>query len=165
MKTFISNASGNRDLADNLCRRLRERGIETATDSEIATGSQWIVQLREALRKADAIILLLAPAQSVSSLERREWSKVLEAVLEDPGKKLIPVLIGGGEAPAFLRRLDALRIGGPDEWEPLAGQLADWVYRQKSASEQFERVSSGERDRWQDRVSELVLWTNTLRSD
>jgi WD40 repeat protein len=143
-RVFISHASQDHELADELHRWLMQEGHEVFLDQHpddgIAVGEAWEQRLYERLRWADAMICLVTSAYLASP-----WCAAEVGIARSQGSRLLPLLAERGvEYPllewsqyadlvtdpvaarealaAALRRVDA--VGGwgwPDDRSPFPG--------------------------------------------
>lgn len=99
---FLSYARKDGNAAAARLRNELERvGFEIWRDIEDMQGGQaWKEQLRAALRKVDAVVVLLTPAAVASKYVEWEWENAL--TLE---KRVIPLLIQPCTVPDELSRL------------------------------------------------------------
>ena len=67
---FISHSHQDNELVRDLARRLREAGLQPLVDfTELPVGADWKKTLREQIRSADAVLILLTPASLKSPLD------------------------------------------------------------------------------------------------
>lgn len=103
MDVFLSYPSGERRLAEALKRGLEAEGLAVFDVGSLAPGASWRKQLEQAAESARLFLLVIDDFEEASQWQRAEWQAALEAVWEDPSKRLVPVLPRGGEVPAFIR--------------------------------------------------------------
>jgi nucleoside 2-deoxyribosyltransferase len=106
MKVFLSYAAVDRELADELRRRLVECGLEVWSDAEIQVGDSLSAVIAEALQTADAFVVLVTRNYS-----GRLWTSLEVGAALASGKPVIPVVAEpGAEVPPLLRDLKYLDI-------------------------------------------------------
>lgn len=117
MKVFISYASQDAAVAEQVVTALRQAGIDIWYDKqEIAPGENWGERIAEGLKQSDSMVLLMSPDALHSS--RVGWD--LDYALGEPtySNRLITVLVGGEDQfpeqkiPWILRRLKMVRLAG-----------------------------------------------------
>ena len=107
-KVFISCSAESKEVACRLDQFLADRGWSSAVGLETAANEGWQDAVAEAISGAEAVILLV-DSQPSEAL-RFEWSLALRASWQEEGKKVVPVLLLGAEAPPFLRNLATVRL-------------------------------------------------------
>lgn len=116
---FISYSHPDQKWADKLSRDLAERGVTAWIDRErLGTGSAWNSSVKEAIKDARTILVLVGRGKEPDGPQSREAQGVLDAVWSDPDKRVIPVLMGNAAPPGFVRsavggEIQAIRIGDP----------------------------------------------------
>ena len=90
MKVFISHASSDAKLAKRVADVLREAGFQVWDETQILPGDNWGAKLAEALREADAMVVLLTPDSLHSSNLNYEVGYALGK--KDYKGRLIPVI-------------------------------------------------------------------------
>ncbi len=88
---FISYSQQDREFAERLYRELQRfnvRGFMDATD--LSAGAEFSRQLREAIRNADALLVILS-----SSASKSRWVMAEIGLAETLGKPVLPVLAPG----------------------------------------------------------------------
>jgi len=104
MHVFLSYSHADKSLAARLRRGLEDEGIVFNDPGESSkTGTSWRQQVEEAIRSADAILLLLNSRSKVDEPQQLTWRMALEAVWKDPSKRWIPILLRDAKLPAFVR--------------------------------------------------------------
>lgn len=103
VNVFISYARSDRDEAERLVRALRAGNIAGWMDkADIAAGNSVPSAVRNALKRASAVVVLLSPSALQS-----EWVQFEIGAAEALGKKIVPVLVSGEhlekQFPDFLR--------------------------------------------------------------
>ena len=101
---FVSHASSDDQFVNQLCQWLEEYGYQTWVDHmDVPAGKQWDDVAADALKHADAMILVLSP-DSVSSYNVKvEYKEFLR--LEKP---LLPILLHPCEPPMLIRYLQMI---------------------------------------------------------
>jgi hypothetical protein len=120
MNVFLSFAHSDSDLAERLRRELEAAGISISTDRELMQrGDRWQAKIEAAIRSADAVLLLIHARPKPDAAQDFAWRATLEAVWENPDKRLIPILLRDAELPTFVRSskssgdIQAIRLRGP----------------------------------------------------
>jgi hypothetical protein len=85
MKVFLSYASEDREAARTLAKGLRESG------HDVYPGSQWPEDVRAALKRAEAFVVLLSPSAVGSPYVNQEIKHAL--VSERLENRVIPVIL------------------------------------------------------------------------
>jgi hypothetical protein len=133
MKVFVSYADANRELGEKLKTALQQQGLTVWSDNhQIQPGQNWVERIEQAVRQAEAIVLLIAPQAQSDQQQSRIWQAALEAVWSDDSKRMIPFLLGDAEPPAFTRstvprdaQLPVIRARDPQkDWEQAVTNLA-----------------------------------------
>ena len=129
-EVFISHAPTSAKTAKKLAEVLRARGVSAWSNVELPlNGGQWRSVTRKALEASQAIIFVIEPRREPGSRVRDEWSEALLASWSEPSKRLVPLLIGDAEAPAFLKIRHALRIRDTSaEVERAAHEIAEALH-------------------------------------
>jgi hypothetical protein len=114
---FISYAQADKNIAQQLAERLRQRGLSTWLDVEnIQPGMDWGRMQRDAVENSRLCVVLLSdkanpPIQSLST----EWAAIQDSVWRRPDLSVCPVVLDDTEIPVFLRSWRGIhlsRIGG-----------------------------------------------------
>ncbi|MGO8672621.1 MAG: toll/interleukin-1 receptor domain-containing protein [Capsulimonadaceae bacterium] len=126
MQVFISHSVNDNDFVRSLSSHLEQNGLKVWTDNEILPGDNWAHQIAKALDDSEAMVVVLTPQSRKSPWQSRE----IEFALGQHAYKgrLISVLTedtSPEEIPWILRTLNVLRIGGPDDIERGADQIAE----------------------------------------
>jgi hypothetical protein len=88
---FISYTRSDRDFAERLYRELERFNVRGFMDqSDLAAGSEWSTALRETVRNADALLVILSAAAAQSN-----WVLAEIGLADSWGKTVIPVLAPG----------------------------------------------------------------------
>jgi len=113
LKVFISSSNDTKEQAEILSREIERHGISTWLDSRnLIPGQKWKVEVNRALADCQVYLILVGPGSRLGPYQGLEWQGALEKVWSDPEKKLIPVLFGEAEPPAFLRDWVPVRVEG-----------------------------------------------------
>lgn len=122
MDMFLSYSRKNEAVVDELKAALEKAGHMVWKDKEqLVTGTQWRVELENAIKANDAILLAITPDWLESPYCQWEFITAVEN-----GKKVIPVLLAKSELPDRLRSYQYadLRDGvGGDKLEKLLNDL------------------------------------------
>ena len=91
---FISykHESRAQRLADQLCSRLTDYGIEVWYDGQLNGGEHWSQAIDAKIESASFVIVIVTPASAASHYVTYEWSLAL-----GKGKPVIPLLLEGTE--------------------------------------------------------------------
>jgi hypothetical protein len=104
MHVFLSYPTANQKLADRLRAELSRDGLSiSAFDARERAGVEWRKQVEPMIRAADDILILVGPRRrSPDEAQQLEWQVALQAVWQDPKKRLIPVLVRDAAPPPFV---------------------------------------------------------------
>ena len=114
MNVFISYSSADELLARRLAQTLEGEGLRVWDAREVLPGENWAAKAGEALKEAEAMIVLLTPDALRSSQVRREIEYALGK--EDFSGRLFPVLVGPESVltdeavPWILRNLQMIHL-------------------------------------------------------
>ena len=124
-EVFLSYSSRDRDLAERLARDLSKQGIPVFLEQDsLEPGHRWEEQIRNALERAEAMVVLLTPASLDSQWVTMEW----RVGLESSSRRVIPVLAGGvgfEQIPLELGDLQWIHLG--DDYRAGVAAIADAV--------------------------------------
>ncbi len=103
MHVFLSYSAADHKFAERLREELRRHGLSVWIDKEdLKPGSEWQQQIQDAIRSADDILVLVGSQSTDDPTQQLTWQAALEAVWQDPHKRLIPVLLRDAPLPAFV---------------------------------------------------------------
>lgn len=103
MHAFLSYSASDRKLAERLRDELSRDGLSISTfDSRQKAGIEWQREIEPLIRSADDILILVGPRSSADKAQQLEWRAALQAVWQDPHKRLIPVLVRNAALPPFV---------------------------------------------------------------
>lgn len=155
---FISHGVKSRGLATALAGYLDDHGWRAFLPMEsVPLGRNWQSSIEKAIDSSEAIVILVEP--DPSDQVRFEWSTALQASWEERGKKVIPVLPLGTEAPAFLRDFPSVRLTD-DVDEQGFSEIVALIDSQDA--EEVRTIPEEERSRLMDRLDQAI---EALRSD
>lgn len=98
---FFSYSRNDSEFVLQLASDVRAAGGDLWLDQlDIAAGSQWDVEVQNALKRADFLIVVLSPTSVASQNVMDEVSYAI-----DEGKHVVPVVIADCEIPFRLRRI------------------------------------------------------------
>lgn len=107
---FLSYARADAGLARRIEADLRARGeVDVLSDSEVAVGQDWQGRLRDAMRRAAAVVVLLTPEGAAS-----DWLRWEVGAAWGMGKQLVIVTRHPGLV-ARLPELSRYRVVDPDD--------------------------------------------------
>ncbi len=87
---FISHSHQDNELVRDLARRLREAGLQPFVDfTELPVGADWKKTVREQIRSADAVLILVTPASLKSP-----WMMTELGMAEGFERIIVPVTAG-----------------------------------------------------------------------
>lgn len=105
-RAFISYVQQDQDVAKRMATDLSNRGIQTWFDQqEILAGDSIIERIREGIRSADYLIILLSKQSRKSEWVEREIGIAFERFGEEAATTIIPVLIDNTPAPPRLSNI------------------------------------------------------------
>jgi hypothetical protein len=102
MSTFLSYAAADRKVAEKLKDELEKAGLSVWSDTDIVAGERWRDRIESAIKSASEILVLIGPKNGDDPGQQFTWQVALETVWQDPGKRLIPILLRGAAPPPFL---------------------------------------------------------------
>jgi hypothetical protein len=131
MKVFLSHSHNDEPLAKKIASTLQQAGLEVWDDEkEIAPGENWAEKVAQALREAEAMVVLLTPDALNSNWVQRDIDYALsEKRFRD---RLVTVLAGPPEKlpedkiPWILRRLKFVNLtdnGRKENFDQIAQAL------------------------------------------
>jgi TIR domain len=130
MDIFLSYSRANRKEAESLFESLKRLGLSVWFDKfEVEAGDSVPYAIEKGIRTSSNIVLLIGPRDSEEPSQQTAWRIALEAVWNDPRKRLIPVLTGGAELPPFVQssseggQLKAMRIRGMEDCDRAAAAI------------------------------------------
>src|SRR5262250_434831 len=71
-KVFVSYASSDRSLAEQVFQKLRSMPVDVWSDDQLTVGSNWSDALRSRIRATEFFVLLLTPRTFESSWVQQE---------------------------------------------------------------------------------------------
>lgn len=117
---FISHSHQDDELVRDLARRLRVAGLTPSVDlTELPLGTNWRRTVREQIRAADAMLILVTPAALKS-----DWTMTELGMAEGFERVIIPVIAGlkPRDLPAPLRTFRTVPF---DELDGAIEQLSE----------------------------------------
>jgi hypothetical protein len=120
MRVYISAGKSTVRIANSLSKALLGKGFDVVPRAEPGEDAQASKML-PLIRGADAFIVLVGERDERSEWLEREWFEILEQA-SDRTKNLIPLLVGKGEPPNFLKNWQALRLNSAaagTQWDKL----------------------------------------------
>jgi len=158
---FISYATDTRPLAEQLTQSLQEQGFHVWVDFQnLRPGQPWQIEIEQALERARSFLILVSPKSRASAWQENEWRAALVKVWSDSDKRLIPVVVGGNEPPAFLRNWVWLRVDPAAEPGTWTRHVVDVL--QSASNGAVKAPSAGDRQEWRQRLDEIRLAAEEL---
>ena len=126
---FISGSEDNKDIAKEVSNALEHKGISTWVDVKDATpGTRWVEEIERAIRDAQIYLIIVGPGHRPTRFQEFAWEAALQKTWTDPGKRIVPIIIGDVDLPAFLRGWVPIRVETTSGWtHQLAAKLAEAV--------------------------------------
>ena len=132
---FISYASDTRPLAEELTRDLESQGIEPWVDfKDLHPGQRVSEELQRAIDQAAWFVVLVGSESRTTRWLEAEWSAALARTWESEDKRLLPIVFGNGQLPAFLRNWVALRVNPDTEASTWTRKVLDVLRSVRSAN-------------------------------
>lgn len=102
-QVFLAYSHKDKDFVDKLVEDLRHRGLRVWYDVEqIRPGDRIVEKLRDGLSTSGYMLAILSRASVVSPWATKEIEMAMSRELEGKWPRVIPVLVGDVELPAFL---------------------------------------------------------------
>lgn len=161
---FISYSADAKKLAERLAGSLQREGVATWSDFEnISPGERLYDQLQQALDQAKFYVIVVGSRNIMRDWQDREWQGALERTWADPDKRIIPVLVGHAEAPAFLRNWASFRLQPGRHESALVKELAEIIKTSPRREESHREGDRLGRD-WRKRIREIESAAKRLKS-
>lgn len=175
MDVFVSCASDSRQWLERLKSSLAGHNIRVWYDmDELAAGQDWSDRIEQALKKSEAVIVLVDSNTVADDRQRRTWQLALEAVWTDSSKRLIPFLLHEAEPPAFTRAtisadetLPVVRAVDPSkDWDQAIRNLVALLHKNADLSqiEQVPAITERDREKHRLRQAQLIEYVERLKS-
>lgn len=161
---FISYSTDAKKLAERLAGSLQKEGVATWSDFEyIGPVEGRHDQVQQALDQAKFYLIVVGARNIMQDRQDREWQGALERTWTDPEKRIIPVLVGHAEPPAFLRNWTLLRIEPGRHESESAKKLAEMIKAYPSPAESRRKSDRLGRD-WRKRIRQIESAAQRLKS-
>lgn len=175
MNVFVSYSAASKEWATRLKSALQQHGISAWSDpGDNATQLTWAERIEQAIRSAQAIIMLLEADAEPDEKQRLTWQLTIEAVWSDDCKQLIPFLLRNAELPPFARSavpadgsLPVVRVQDPQrDWERAVDNLVALLHGQADPAqlEQVPAVTEQDRIEHQQRRAQIGAYVDTLKA-
>jgi hypothetical protein len=166
-KVFISSPDERAALARKLARDLEARGFETfLTTRDLKAFENFHAALGTAVSASDAFVVLVDPRLKRSQSLEREWIAILDEASDlKKSKRLIPVPIGEGELPNFLKNWQEVRLhdeNDPKSWTRLVEKISGAL--QPAARLKFTSVNKADLERRNRRLDSIAEAARHLKS-
>jgi hypothetical protein len=175
MNVFVSYSAASKEWAVRLKSALQHHGVNTWSDpGDTATQLSWSERIEQAIRNAQAIVILLEGDAEPDDKQRLTWQLTIEAVWSDDHKRLIPFLLRNAELPSFARAavppdgsLPVVRVHDPyRDWERAVNNLIALLHGQADPQEleQVPAVTEQDREEHQQRRAQIAAYVDTLKA-
>ncbi len=165
-RIFISSPSGKSSVARKLANDLEARGFQSFVPSRDLQEGDDFAQIAWLISQSDAFLVIVEPKPKRSVKQEREWFAVLnEASDLTKGKRLIPVVLGEGEPPNFLKNWEALRLRAPGDskqWHKLVEAISSAL--QSREKPKLMALNKSDLDRWSRRLESIAETARQLKS-
>lgn len=175
MNVFISSSAASRQWAGKLKEVLSERLKEVSPESDVRTlegaeasklNGQLRQEVEQAMKAADAIVVLVDKQREPDELQSLTWEAALEASWDDPHKDLIPLLLPNAEAPSFLRGVEAIRVKNlRHDWERAADEVLQVLKGERDLRGCGPSIDESSRIEQQERLLYLQRAAESLKSN
>lgn len=127
---FVSYASSDRDQVEPLVGHLEAAGFSVWWDRQLHGGTMFSKKIEDEVRKAKVVLVIWSP----EALESRWVADEAELALQTG--KLVPITMGGVQAPMGFRQLQALDFGkGGDVGDAKVKALINAIHHQLSGND------------------------------
>ena len=109
-RVFLSYAERNTAEAQKIYERLKSDGIDVWFDKEILPGQPWREVISREIRRSDIVLVLTSRSFVRSAYSLWEVQMALEAVEDQPEKRIILGRLKEGELPEQLRRYQRIDL-------------------------------------------------------
>jgi hypothetical protein len=163
-----------RDWVEKLDVALRESGLSTWVDFRDL--DPWVSawdQLERVVAEARNIVVLVGAEDDATERQRIARAVALQALYEDPSKRMIPLLLGDAGLPAFVRTaahwtrpIPSLRIADPArDWDRTVADLIEILNSEADPRTKGEVIDTAEEDRrlWRERMDYIGKVAAELR--
>lgn len=163
---FVSYSHQDRELAEKLVRELNAHQISTFCAAEsLEPGVNWQREIEQAIKTADAVVVLVSARHDPDPHQQFEWSTALETEWENPGKRLIPLLLRDAELPSFLSNRQALRIIDPrKDWKQAIEALLHALRDEPPEAEKLVSTDKEALSKRRDRLRYIEEMAHTLKT-
>lgn len=163
---FISSSTETASLARRLAKDLENKGFQTFVPTrDLANGADY-PHIAEHVSKSVAFLVLVESNPKRSTTLEREWFAVLnEASDLSKNKKLIPLVVGEGEPPNFLKNWQALRVREASDskrWHKLVDSISNAL--QSPDKPRFKAMPKADLERRERRLESIAETARQLKS-
>jgi hypothetical protein len=161
---LISYSADAKRVAERLAVSLQKEGVATWSNFEnVSPGERLYDQLQQALDQAKFYVIVVGSRNIVRDWQDQEWQGALERTWTDPDKRIIPVLLGNAEPPAFLRNWAPFRIEAGRHELASAKELAA-IIKEYPSREQSRRGDGPLGSDWRKRIRDMESAARRMRS-
>lgn len=138
MNVFISYAEADREIAEALSAALTQHDLDAwRLDADIFPGDNWAEKYGQALRDADAMVVIISDA---SSRDRRLLDDITFAISEKKFKNRLVVLFDPSSKrtntdniPWSLKMAKTVDLGAHDSQPEIFREIATWLKSEEAA--------------------------------
>lgn len=103
---FFSYSRADAPMVDRIAKDLARQGVELWMDRQnLVPGQEWLPQIKQAISKADFMIVFLSQSSLKSKAVQYEYEKAFEYQSRAGGTRLIPVLLDKVDLPLSLAKV------------------------------------------------------------
>jgi hypothetical protein len=176
MQVFISSSVRSKKWAEKLAEELRGTGISSWLDTAaLLPGTHWRQTMEEMLHASKYVVTLFDSSGDVDPVQRRTITEVLNAMWEEGGKRLIPILLRDARLPDFMHSavsqagVHAIRVSDPRvEWKDASTKVANLIREDKNLAnvDLGEVIQLGEKHKQDQaqRLSYIEAFAQSLKS-
>jgi hypothetical protein len=148
LRVFVSHASEDSSRVKQMCHRLSSEGVECWFDrTALKPGEEWEKEIEKAIRRADAVLLLLSAVAVRKRTYLRAEMKLVRRAAESqsrPSTFIIPVKLDDCALPREFARWQAVDLSAPGGTARLLEALRDLARNMASVTVPADLESQGE---------------------
>ena len=146
---FVSYGHGDAEWVRVLAGNLHRAGFEVFLDEwELVGGDRVTGRLEEGIRDSANGVLVVSPHALSRPWVREEYEALLRQAVEQPGRRLIPVLYADAELPVFLANRLWVDFRGPATTGPVYQERLEELVRALQGRPAADRPDRGSAVQW-----------------